>query len=319
MRERIMAGELSGEITTVRRNKQGRLLDVSVRLSPIRDPGGRVVGISAIDRDITDILAAQGELYESEHRFRGTFENAAVGMAHVDLQGHWLRVNQKLCDIVGYTREELLQQDFQSITHADDLAGDLQNLSALHQGKFDTYSREKRYVRKNGSVVWIYVTVSLQRDDQGNPLYCIVILVDTSKRKKFEEALRRAVRQRDQFLAMLSHELRNPLAAVRNAARLLEREDAGAATHTEARLVIQRQTALMMRLLDELLDVSRITQNKITLRKRNVNLNEIVLEAVETSQMAAPNDGSRSAWKSKNMRCTSSEIPRGCSRSQPIC
>ena len=287
VREKMLAGELMREMTTVRRDKHGRLLDVSVRLSPVRDACGRVVGISAIDRDITDILAAQGELQESEHRFRGTFENAAVGMAHVDLQGRWLRVNQKLCDIVGYTREELLQKDFQSITHADDLATDLEILSSLHQGKFDTYSREKRYVRKNGSVVWIYVTVSVQRDEQGKPLYCIVILVDTSKRKQFEEALRRAVRQRDQFLAMLSHELRNPLAAVRNAASLLERDDAGQTAHTEARLVIQRQTALMTRLLDELLDVSRITQNKITLRKHVVNLNEIVLEAVETAQMAA--------------------------------
>ena len=286
-RRRIIDGELSREITTVRKDKNGRRVDVAVRLSPMRDACGHVVGISAIDRDITDIVAAQNELRESEHRFRGTFENAAVGMAHVDLNGRLLRVNQRLCEIVGYPREELLQKSVQTITHADDRATDMEIVSALHHGKIDTYSREKRYVRKNGTVVWIYVTVSLQRDEWGKPLYCIAIIVDISKRKQFEEALRRAVQQRDQFLAMLSHELRNPLAAVRNAIRLLEREDASTETHAEARQVVKRQTDLMTRLLDELLDVSRITQNKITLRKRVINLTDVVLEAVDSAQASA--------------------------------
>ncbi len=286
-RRSVMAGERSQEITTVRRDRHGRLVDVAVRLSPVRDGCGNIVGISAIDRDITDIVAAQKELQESEHRFRGTFENAAVGMAHVDLKGRLLRVNQRLCEIVGYTREELLQMNVQTITHADDVATDIEIVTALHDGKIDTYSREKRYVRKNGTLAWIYVTVSLQRDEQGRPLYCIAIIVDISKRKQFEEALRNAVQQRDQFLAMLSHELRNPLAAVRNAVRLMERDDATAESQAEARQVVQRQTALMTRLLDELLDVSRITQNKITLRKRVINLTEIVLDAVASAQASA--------------------------------
>src|SRR5882724_6121316 len=93
---------------------------------------------------------AEAALRESEHRWRGTFENAAVGIAHVDVTGRFLRVNEKLCEIVGYTREELLAKTFQDITYAEDLEADLELFMRLVRGDVPSTSRDKRYVRKDG-------------------------------------------------------------------------------------------------------------------------------------------------------------------------
>ena len=127
-------------------------------------------------------------LRDIETRFRATFEQAAVGMAHVGLDGRWLAVNRRLCEIVGYSADELLALDFQSITHPDDLDEDLANVAALLAGKIETYAMEKRYVRKDRSVVWITLTVSLVRDAAGVPQYFISVVEDIEKRKRAEAA-----------------------------------------------------------------------------------------------------------------------------------
>ena len=134
--------------------------------------------------------AALSELGESERRFRATFEQAAVGVAHVGTDGRWLRVNDKLCEITGYSREELSGMTFQDITHPDDLGEDLDQLRRLLAGEIETYSMEKRYFRKDGSVVWIDLTVSLVRGASGEPAYLIAVIEDVSRRRRAEGALR---------------------------------------------------------------------------------------------------------------------------------
>src|ERR1700731_3593562 len=99
--------------------------------------------------DITDRKRAEEALRESEERFRGTFENAAVGIAHVDAAGRFLRVNEKFCAIVGYPREELLAGTFQDIIHPDDLAASIDAFTALWRGELPTFGLEKRFVRKD--------------------------------------------------------------------------------------------------------------------------------------------------------------------------
>ena len=136
------------------------------------------------------LAAALAELGESEQRFRATFEQAAVGVAHVGTDGRWLRVNDKLCEITGYSREELSGMTFQDITHPDDLGEDLDQLRRLLAGEIETYSMEKRYFRKDGSVVWINLTVSLVRGASGEPAYLIAVIEDVSRRRRAEGALR---------------------------------------------------------------------------------------------------------------------------------
>jgi PAS domain S-box-containing protein len=192
----IRRGERVKYYETVRRHKDGRLLQVSLTVSPVYNRAGEIVGASKIAHNVTERKRMEAALRQSEERFRTTFEQAAVGIAHVGLDGQWLRVNQRLCDIVGYDREELLKLTFADITHPDDIDDDWARAHALLRGELNTYTLEKRYVRKDGSPVWISLTVSILRDETGKPQNFISIVEDISTRKATEEALRRS---EDQF------------------------------------------------------------------------------------------------------------------------
>lgn len=129
-------------------------------------------------------------LQTSEDRFRSTFDQAAVGLAHVGLQGQWLRVNQRLCEIVGYPEASLLQKTFQEITYADDLDSDLGYIKQMLAGEIETYTMEKRYRRQDGELIWANLTVSLHRDFGGQPEYFISAIQDISAHKAAEVALK---------------------------------------------------------------------------------------------------------------------------------
>jgi PAS domain S-box-containing protein len=118
--------------------------------------------------------------------FQITFEAAAVGMAHVAPDGRWIRVNRKLCEIVGYRREELLALTFQDITHPDDLEVDLEQVGRMLAGRICSYRIEKRYLRKDWSRVWIDLSLSLVREPLSEP-YCFVFVVNDITRRKLEE------------------------------------------------------------------------------------------------------------------------------------
>ncbi len=146
--------------------------------------GGLVAWIAfALDRADRDRRLA-------EERFRATFEQAAVGVALLSPEGRWLRVNRKLCDIVGYPPAELLQKTFQDITHPEDLDADLALARRVLAGDLETYTLEKRYFRKDASIVWINLTVSLVRAADGAPEYFIAVVEDISRRRAAEDSLR---------------------------------------------------------------------------------------------------------------------------------
>ncbi|HKP96878.1 MAG TPA: PAS domain S-box protein [Fibrobacteria bacterium] len=127
---------------------------------------------------------------ESERLFQAMFQQAAVGMAQVDLSGRWIRVNQKLCDIVGYSRKEMGRLSFQDITHPEDLENDLRHLRRLMAGEIPTYNIEKRYIRKDGRPIWVNLTVGLERDPgTGKPEWFVSIIEDITVRKAAEAAL----------------------------------------------------------------------------------------------------------------------------------
>lgn len=141
-------------------------------------------------RAVANVLAAAIERNRAERVFRSTFEQAAVGIAHTAPEGWWLRVNQKLCDMLGYTLEELHQRTFEDLTHPDDLEANREHVNRLLGGEVDTFSMEKRYVRKDGSLLWANLTASLVRDDRGEPEYFIAVVEDIDSRKRAEEALK---------------------------------------------------------------------------------------------------------------------------------
>jgi PAS domain S-box-containing protein len=141
-------------------------------------------------RDITERKTVEQALQESETLFRGTFEQAAVGIAHVSLEGHFIRVNQRFCDIAGYGREEMLTMTFQDITFPDDLETDLNYARQVLEGLIVTYSMEKRYIRKDGLLVWANLTVALLRGATGEPMHFISVVEDITDHKRAEAALK---------------------------------------------------------------------------------------------------------------------------------
>lgn len=147
----------------------------------------RVIGLNI---DITEIVASRAALAESEEVFRFTFENAAVGVAHVAVDARFIDVNAYLCRFLGYDRDALMALTFVEITHPDDLALDLAHVEKVMSGEIDSYTLEKRYLRADGSTVWAELYVSLRRAADGTPLHFISIVSDIQARKAAEERAR---------------------------------------------------------------------------------------------------------------------------------
>lgn len=158
-------------------------------------PDGAWHGLRASNRDITERKQAEEALRQSEERFRATFEQAAVGIAHEGLDGRFLRLNQRFCDIVGFSHDELLQKTFADITYPADTTLDKSYVEELLAGKISTFSLEKRYIRKNGSAIWVSLTVSLARQSSGDADYFIKVIQDITDRKQAEASLQQLNQQ----------------------------------------------------------------------------------------------------------------------------
>ena len=157
--------------------------------------GGSCARLYGIIQDIDKHKRLQEELRISEEKFRGSFEHSAIGMALVSTEGKWLKVNKRICEIVGYEAEELLATTFQYITHPDDLDSDLENLHKLLAGDIATYAIEKRYYHKKGHIVWVLLSVSLVRDVQGNPIHFVSQIEDITDRKIAQEGVNKLNRE----------------------------------------------------------------------------------------------------------------------------
>jgi PAS domain S-box-containing protein len=391
--------------------------EVDQRTSELRAANERLL------KEIEAHKRTEAALRDSEARFRATFENAAVGIAHISPDGRWLHVNAVLCSITGYSREELRTRTFADITHPADLEKDLNLAARLLEGEIDNYQMEKRYIKKDGATVWALLTVSLVRDASGGPSYFISVVDDITDRKRTDEALqenelrvrlaleasraatwyidytheatehfdargrelagldslqtrwpagtfcellhpedrsrmqvaqqethavtgpgpameyrilrptgeivwlqgagivqrtadgqplrfigvsiditerrrleielRRTIqrlaeadRRKDEFLATLAHELRNPLAPIANGIQILKRVPTSDPVQRRTAEMMERQTRHLVRLVDDLLDVSRITRGKVVLRVQPVTVQAVIQGALESNWTA---------------------------------
>lgn len=389
---------------------------VHSRAVPVLDEQGEIVEWFGLGRDVTESRRAREALLESEQRFRALFEQSTGGIAQVDLEGRFVLVNDRYCEIVGRSREELLTLRMQDLTHSEDVPGNVSLFAQLAQGLIPRFTLEKRYLRPDGSFVWVQNAVSAIRGLDGRVRYITAMVADitelraareqqaelatqrqlaldaarlgwwqydpatgrvahdlrfaeihgisgsgprdveelnrlvhpedaprlwaaieaavrplepqpysiefritrpdgevrwleargiasfegqgaartvssfvgtvadVTERHVAKEALEEASRRKDQFLATLAHELRNPLAPISNALQvwpLIEQkpEEAG-----RLREMMRRQMKQMVRLIDDLLDVSRITRGKIDLRKEQLDIALAVEAAVEALQ-----------------------------------
>jgi two-component system, sporulation sensor kinase E len=189
MRKVLETGEalVDWEVSLPDRNQKIR--DWLIQYHPALE-GGKVVGVHAIVQEITEHRQMDRVLQATEELFRETFEQTSVGIAHVGLDGRWLRVNRRVCEITGYQAEELARLTYHDLTHPEDQ--ELENqlgYANLIAGKVQRYSLEKRCIRKDGRIAWTYVKGSLMRDAAGKPLYVIAVIEDITARKQAEEEL----------------------------------------------------------------------------------------------------------------------------------
>jgi two-component system, sensor histidine kinase and response regulator len=268
----------------VGRRKDGTTFPMDLSVAAARVGNERIfVGMI---RDITERKRAEQALRESEERFRGTFENVAVGIAHEDLDGRFLRVNKTFCETLGYPPDELLGKTMREVTHPDDLVADLAKFATLARGESTSYNMEKRFLRKDGTSVWVHMTVSLQFDTARKPTYCIKIIQDISERKRLEAELRQAKeaaetanRAKDEFLANVSHEIRTPMGAILGMTELVLdtplSEDQRRCLKT-----VKSGADNLLSILNDLLDFSKIEAGKLELDTTDFSLRAVLGETL---------------------------------------
>jgi PAS domain S-box-containing protein len=181
-------GSQSYEIKIVTRNGGPR--STIYHKATFTGPGGEVAGLMGTIIDVTGRKKAKRALRESEERFRQTFELAASGIAHVDLQGRFARVNRALCGILGYSAEELAGKTVKEVSYAADRQVTDAERMRMRDGELESVHFEKRYLRKDGATVWVDLTIALVRDAEGLPLYEIAVFDDITERKQADAALR---------------------------------------------------------------------------------------------------------------------------------
>jgi PAS domain S-box-containing protein len=174
---------------------------------PVNNAMGETVGIGIILADVTAAKQTEVALRESEERFRAMFNQATVGITLVALDGEFIQVNPALCEITGYSHEELMQMNFREITHPDDLAADGENARQVLVQEISGYSLEKRYIRKDGSIVWVNLTSSAVWDAKGQPKYALGIIEDISDRKRVETTQQFLVEASTLLAASLDYEI----------------------------------------------------------------------------------------------------------------
>ena len=167
--------------------KDGSTVWMEVSLSFLRDKDGKPVQILAVTRDISDRKQAEKALRESEERFRANFHYAPVGMAIIDTETRFLQVNRQICQILGYDPTELIGRSFNDFTHPEDRDGGRQRWRQLLDGEVDFNQAEKRYIHKNGRIVWSIVTNSLIEDRTGSPRFFVSHLLDISTQKQAQK------------------------------------------------------------------------------------------------------------------------------------
>jgi PAS domain S-box-containing protein len=273
--------------------KDGSLFWANVVITALRDASGNLQGFAKITRDLTERRAHEEQLRQSEENFRLLLEGVEeYAIFLLDPEGRVTSWNAGAQRITGYTAGEIIGHSFERFfTPTDVAAGN--PAAELRQAMLNRRSEDHGWrLRKDGSRFWAEAIVTSLRDDDGRMRGFAKVVRDLSQHKRLE-SLEEQGRHLTEFLAMLAHELRNPLAPIRNALAIIAASEQGSKRVKWSREVIERQTEHLTRLVDDLLDVSRITRGKLRLQQAPVDLNTTLQRAIETSRPVIDKRGHR--------------------------
>jgi PAS domain S-box-containing protein len=253
----LLSGSECREWTLIR--KDGSRFCAIVTVTLLTAPDGTACGFVVTLEDNSERIATHQALTTNEDTFRTAMEDASIGMALVSPQGGWLSINKTLCAMLGYSPAEMMETDFQSLTHPDDL--DLVPMARLLDGAIGTYRQEKRYLAKGGRIVWVMVSVSLVRNADFSPRHFITHVLDITERKAVE-------RRKSEFIACVSHGLRTPLTSIRGALGLLAGGIGGELSDNARRLVdiAHDGSCRLGRLVDDILLTEKLQSGAVAPR-----------------------------------------------------
>ncbi|RPH42899.1 MAG: PAS domain S-box protein, partial [Burkholderiales bacterium] len=278
MIERVRLDGHAGPEDLPRRIRSGALLTMSVTGSALRDEHGTVTGVLSTERDLTERLRT-----ETEVQFRRLADRIPALLRVDDAQGRTQFANQACADFVGCEREALLGRGWLEFVHPDDRARFLAGHGGAGRSS-DRHETDLRLRRGDGSYPWMRSITVPYFDAAEQYVGDVTLTLDIDERRKAERALVAADRRKDEYLAMLAHELRNPLAPIRTAVTIISRLGQPDPQTAWAARIIERQTETLAKLLDDLLDVARIARGKIQLDRMPVDLAVLVERSVEVAR-----------------------------------
>jgi PAS domain S-box-containing protein len=268
--------------------KNGEHFEVEVMMSRFDVEGERTY--LGIVYDISERKQMERLMRANEEHFRATFDQALIGIVHASLAGRFVRVNQHMCDMLGYSELELLQRTSADVTHPDDRAasdGRFEALRADHRMHFESQVT-KRFVRKDGTTLWALVAVNLIRAADGTPQYFLGMVQDITEIKRVDQ-------MKSEFISTVSHELRTPLTSIRGSLGLLTGGMAGALPAAAKELVgiAENNCERLIRLVSDILDTERLEAGKMRFEPREMDVRPLVERAVESNDGFARMHGVR--------------------------
>jgi PAS domain S-box-containing protein len=281
----------------IQHNKNGEPLHIESSVSLLRDSKNKTIGVMAVNKNITNDIKVKQALFESEELFRLGFENASIGMCLLSLEGKFTRVNQKLCDVLGYETSELLGRMPSNFAYHQSEVKSIEFIKNALSGDLKSATYEKRFKKKTGDVVWTEVTCTLINNTEGQPLYFMTHINDITQRKEAEillvkakEDAERANQAKSDFIANVSHEIRTPLNGVVGFNELLLTTKLDETQKDYINKAISSSHGLLG-IINDVLDISKIEAGKLELNEVFVSLVQVLDDTVGVLKWKANEKG----------------------------
>ena len=244
------------------------------------------------------LSASISQAKTSELKFKSMFYKSGVPMAQVASSGRFVEANQKYCEMLGYSREKLLTMTFSDITYPDDRQEDRQRFEHMYEGRTDSFHSEKRYVRANGEIIWVTVDAALIPGESVAESFSLGVVKDVSVTRIAEEDAKMsranavaANRAKSVFLANMSHEIRTPLGVILGFVELLKDESLDASQRGRYLETIHRNAVELGRLIDDVLDLSKVEAGRLDITKESVFLPRLLEDIQQTFEVALRRKG----------------------------